>query len=179
MSRESASGRSCIKPWQHEKYESYSLSFTNIGIHCEAFCCHLASQQQCRSSKRHSRLWMALTLYCSCPQASFSFTDVWTICCGQSLHISLSVRQMQSNWATVRRMSSCRGTCTGFQIERFQCQCQIFVSRVCVYAVMSVSIFMRHSEGAYCLLLWSVCVGLDVPGPGWGVSGDSDELRHV
>ena len=56
--------------------------------------------QQCESGGSDSKVWVALTLYCSCPPQPLSIlTNVWNMCCGQArAFVSLNQTVLLCEW---------------------------------------------------------------------------------
>lgn len=117
----------CIRQGKLWEFDSSSLIFKIISIHYKPSCCHLASQHSAavRGSGSESKVWMALTLYCSCPLASFhSHLCVKHLLWSGATFISLFNRCNQTAllckwWAHAGEHEQ------AFQIEHFQRQCQV------------------------------------------------------
>lgn len=136
-SEESMSDKNCFKLRKLWESDSFSLNFKIISIHHTSSCCHQAfsTVQQCDDCGSESKVRMALTLYCSCPLASFHFHSCETFAV-VSRCIHLSVQQMQSNCATVQIMSSYRRASTDFPTS---VPIVTFVQSICETCVKGVS----------------------------------------
>lgn len=117
--RENLSDRDCTKPRKLWEFVTSALNFKIISIHCNASCCHLASWY----SAAVWNVWMAFTLYCACPLASFHShrcmkPRLWSGTTSIS-QFNRCHRTLHKRWAHAGEHLQT------FQTEHFQSQCQV------------------------------------------------------